>query len=186
MPHLIGERIVLREYRMDDLPHIRKWVNDPEVVGTLSDIFLYPQTANDTEGFLRMMVDGTAESKGFVISEKGTLAYIGQIDLHRIDWKNRNAVLGIVIGRKDLHNRGIGCEAIRLLQTFAFRSMNLHRLELEVYEFNKRAIRCYQKAGFREEGRLRRKLYRDGRYWDVLLMGILRDEYEQMERERGN
>jgi RimJ/RimL family protein N-acetyltransferase len=179
MPHLIGERIVLREYRMDDLPHLRKWANDPEVTDNLSNIFVYPHSVENTQAFLKMMVDGSAESKGFIIAEKDTLDYIGQIDLHRIDWINRNAVLGIVIGRKDMQNRGIGYEAIRLLQRFAFHTLNLHRLELEVYEFNERAIRCYRKAGFREEGRMRQRLYRHGKYWDILMMGILREEFER-------
>jgi RimJ/RimL family protein N-acetyltransferase len=178
MPHLIGKRIVLREYRMEDLPHVRKWVNDPEVTDNLSDIFVYPHTTENTEAFLKMMVDGSTDSKGFVIAEKDTLNYIGQIDLHRIDWISRHAVLGIVIGRKDMQNRGIGYEAIRLMQQFVFRTLNLHRLELEVFEFNERAIRCYRKAGFREEGRMRQRLYRHGRYWDILMMGILREEFE--------
>lgn len=177
MPHLTGERIVLREYRMEDLPDIRKWVNDPDVVDCLSDVFLYPQTVKDTERFVTAMVEGTADSKGFVIAEKDTLAYIGQIDLHEIDWKNRKAVLGIVIGRKDLHSRGIGTEAIRLLLNFAFHTLNLHRVELEVLAFNERAMNSYRKAGFKEEGRLRQRFYRHGQYWDVVMMGILREEF---------
>lgn len=177
MPHLIGQRIVLREYRMEDLDFMRMWVNDPEITDTLSDIFTYPQTLHDTESFLRLTVEGKTGSKGFVIAEKESLAYIGQIDLHKVDWKNRSAVLGIVIGRKECLSLGYGKEAIDLLMDFAFNGLNLHRIELEVLEYNERAKRCYAKCGFREEGVSRDKVYKRGRYWDIVRMSLLESEY---------
>ncbi|MBW5444479.1 GNAT family N-acetyltransferase [Cohnella sp. CFH 77786] len=183
MAYLHGERITLRDYRLDDMPHIRQWVNDAEITGTLHDLFQYPQTVHDTESYLNMMVENkSADNKGFVISFKDSLDYIGQIDLHRIDWKNRSASLGIVIGRKDCLDQGYGSEAIGLLQRFAFHSMNLNRLDLDVYEFNLRAYRCYLKCGFLEEGRRRKSLFREGKYWDVIQMSILREEWEQRKR----
>lgn len=178
MPYLHGDRITLREYRREDYNWIRKWANDSDITNTLSDIFLYPHTEQDSEAFLNMMIDGASKSRGFVIADKQTLAYIGQIDLHHIDWKNRSAVLGIVIGRKDLLGVGYGKEAIQLMKGFVFESLNLNRLELEVYEFNERAHRCYVSCGFKEEGRLRQKMYKDGKYWDVIVMSILKEEYE--------
>jgi RimJ/RimL family protein N-acetyltransferase len=183
MPYFYGDRIMLREYRQSDLPHIREWVNDPEITGYLSDIFTYPHTLENTEQFLRNMIQGSPNTKGFVIAEKESQDYIGQIDLINIEWKNRTASLGIVIGKKSCLGQGYGTEAIRLIQELAFRSLNLNRLDLMVYEFNKRAYRCYRKCGFREEGRLRQKLFRSGRYWDVIWMGILREEYEQLRTE---
>ncbi|BFH17616.1 GNAT family N-acetyltransferase [Paenibacillus melissococcoides] len=177
MPHIAGERIILREYRMEDLPYMREWVNDPEITDTLSDIFTYPQTLHDTESFLKMMIEGSSRSKGFIIADKESLEYIGQIDLHRLDWKNRCAVLGIVIGRKSHLGKGYGKEAIALIKRFAFDTLNLNRLELEVFEFNERGLRCYQGSGFKEEGRLRQKLYREGKYWDIIQMSILQSEY---------
>ena len=103
----------------------------------------------------------------------------GQIDLHQIDYRNSHATLGIVIGKKNYLGKGYGQEAIELLQKFVFHTLNLHRLELDVYEYNERAYKCYLKCGFVEEGRLRQKLFRDGRYWDVIKMSILKAEYEQ-------
>ncbi|MGQ9667827.1 MAG: GNAT family N-acetyltransferase [Anaerolineae bacterium] len=73
---------------------------------------------------------------------------IGTIGLHRVDWKNRLGVLGIAIGEKRFWNRGLGTKAVRTLLRFAFLELNLHRVELEVYDFNPRAMRCYEKAGF--------------------------------------
>ena len=63
--------------------------------------------------------------------------------------------------------------------------MNLHRVDLQVFEFNERAIASYRKVGFREEGRLRQHMYRDGRYWDIIHMGILRHEFMGQEQGTG-
>jgi len=178
MPHLIGETIILREYRQEDLPGMREWCNNPDITHCLSDAFLYPHTASGTETYLNALLGGTAEQKGFVIADKLTEQYIGQIDLLHLDWKNRSAELGMVIGDARLHGRGIGTAAVRLLQQFVFMELNLNRLQLEVYEYNNKAIRCYEKCGFREEGRLREKHYTSGRYFDVVVMAILKEEYD--------
>jgi RimJ/RimL family protein N-acetyltransferase len=176
MPRLYGKTIMLREYRKEDLPHIREWVIDPEVVDNLSDVFLYPNTLNDTENFLNSMLEGNTDTKGFVIADRQSEGYIGQIDLFKIDWKNRVAELGVVIGAAENRNRGIGTEAIKLLQVFVFNRLNLHRLQLDVREYNERAIACYRKCGFQEEGRRRKDFFISGRYTDTLIMGILKSE----------
>ncbi|MNE09548.1 putative ribosomal N-acetyltransferase YdaF [compost metagenome] len=162
---------------MEDLQAIRNWANDEEITGTLSEIFTYPQTLHSTESFLRNMVEGKMDSKGFIISSKDTLEYIGQIDLHKLNWLNRSATLGIVIGRKDCLGKGYGREAITLMQGFVFETLNLNRLELEVYDYNERAYRCYTSCGFKEEGRFRQKIYKHGKYCDVIIMSILAEEY---------
>ena len=72
---------------------------------------------------------------------------------------------------------GYGTEAARLMLRLAFERIGLHRVGLSVFAFNERAIRSYQKAGFRVEGRLREAIARDGRYWDEIQMGVLRDEW---------
>ncbi|OAB38631.1 acetyltransferase [Paenibacillus macquariensis subsp. defensor] len=179
MPQIFGDRIVLREYRDSDLDHIRQWVNDPEITNTLSDNFLYPHSKYETESFFRMMVEGKSSNKSFIIAVKDSLEYIGQIDLYKIDWKNRFAHLAVVIGRKEYLGKGYGSDAIRILQKFTFEELNLNRIELEVYEYNERAYKCYLKCGFKEEGRYRNKIYNKGKYRDSICMSILRSEYEQ-------
>lgn len=177
---LIGDRIILREYREDDLPYMRKWVNDPNIIKNLSNIFLYPHTLNETENFLNAILEGTSNIKGFIIAHKDTEEYIGQIDLVKVDWINRIGTLGIVIGNQEKLGKGYGTEAIKLLQDFAFNRLNLHKLELEVRDYNERAIRCYKKCGFKEEGRIRENHFINGKYTDTLCMGILKREYETL------
>jgi RimJ/RimL family protein N-acetyltransferase len=182
MPRLLGERIMLREYREGDFASMRTWCNDSEVVDYLSDVFLYPHTESMTEQYLNTVMEADSEQKGFVIAHKDTEAYIGQVDLFRINWKNRSTEMGIVIGNKHDFSKGYGSEAIRLLQQFVFTRLNLNRLQLEVYDYNERAYRCYVKCGFKEEGRLREAYYFKGRYADTIVMSILKSDYE---RERG-
>ncbi|WP_352418691.1 GNAT family protein [Proteiniborus sp.] len=181
MPILTGKRIILREYRKEDLTYIRKWVNNLEITQHLSHIFLYPHTMNATESFLNSMLDGSSGMKGFIIANKETEEYIGQIDLIKIDWVNRVGTLGIVIGNTEKLGKGYGTEAIKLIQEFAFNKLNLHKLDLEVRAYNKRAIKCYKKCGFIEEGRIRENYFIDGKYTDTLFMGILKNEWVMTE-----
>lgn len=180
LPILIGDRIILREYRKEDLLYIRKWVNNSDITKYLSNIFLYPHTLSATESFLNSMIDGSSGAKGFVIAHKENEEYIGQIDLIKIDWVNRVGTLGIVIGNAEKLSQGYGTEAIKLIQDFAFNRLNLHKLDLEVREYNDRAIRCYKKCGFVEEGRIRQNFFIDGKYTDTIIMGILKSKYEAM------
>lgn len=178
MPRIKGTRIQLREYEQSDLPYIRNWVNNGEIVSTLSDVFLYPHSQSQSEQFLKRMMEGSEQSyKGFVIAQKDSGEYIGQIDLFKLDWKNRSAEIGIVIS-PDYLGQGYGSEAIKLLQDFSFLQLNLHRLELRVYDFNERALRCYSSCGFKEEGRQRQNHFSNGQYSDTILMSILKEEYE--------
>lgn len=185
MPWLIGERVILRDYRKEDLPYMRSWVNDAEITKYLSNVFLYPHTLTQTESFLQSNLEGRGDYKGFIIAHKDTEEYIGQLDLIKIDWVNRKALIGIVIGNKEYQSNGYGAEAIGLLQDFAFNKLNLHKLELEVRAFNERAIKCYKKCGFVEEGRIRENFYADGKYTDTLYMGVLKDEYLNIIKQRG-
>jgi RimJ/RimL family protein N-acetyltransferase len=108
--------------------------------------------------------------------------HVGNLGLHRIDWKNRSAVFGIVLGEKSHWNKGFGTKAARTILRFAFTELNLHRVELEVFAFNPRAQRCYEKAGFTREGTRREAIFRDGHYHDEHVMSILQEEYFAQEK----
>ena len=168
---------MLREYRREDLPEMRKWVNDDRVTRCLSHIFLPAQTLPMTESFLDRVLSGQTLDYNFVIADRQTETYIGQIDLFNLNTIDRCAELGIVIGDPRQHNQGVGCEAISLMLDFAFRHANLHRIELWVFAGNAAAIRCYEKAGFVYEGCRRKSHFLDGQYIDLNLMGALRDEW---------
>jgi RimJ/RimL family protein N-acetyltransferase len=85
-----------------------------------------------------------------------------------------------MIGEKEYWSKGYGTDAIRTLMRFAFERMNLNRVELSTFDFNERAQACYRKCGFVEEGRRREDRYIDGEYHDLIVMGILRYEWEAL------
>ena len=103
--------------------------------------------------------------------------FIGDIDLFGIDWFSRSAFVGLAIGDSDFQGKGYGTDVMRVILRYAFLELNLKRVGLFVFEFNPRAIRAYEKAGFRHEGRLRKFLNKEGRRWDMLMMAVLRDEW---------
>lgn len=176
MGRIIGDRIVLREFRSEDLSGMRSWITDERTTKHLSGTFLKPQTWEQTENYLRSLLNGDAGGANLVIAEKETLKYMGQTNLFMVDNTARKAELAIVL-KEDCAGRGYGYEALRLLLAFAFDQMNLHRVYLKVHSDNERAIALYEKLGFRHEGRLRDELYRDGKYMDVICMGILKGEF---------
>ncbi|MBR3875098.1 MAG: GNAT family N-acetyltransferase [Clostridia bacterium] len=177
MPQLIGERIMLREYRAEDIHAIRSWVNDAQTTRYLSTRFWPPQTEVDSQEFLSRMLQSSHNAYNFVIADlEGN--YIGQLDLFRLDWRLRLGELGMVIARREDRGQGIGQEALGLLQRFAFRTLGLERLELEVHMDNAAALACYRRAGFTLEGVKRHAFFTDGHFCDVGMMSILRDEYE--------
>jgi RimJ/RimL family protein N-acetyltransferase len=87
------------------------------------------------------------------------------------------------VGEREYWGRGYGTEAMRLVLQFAFQELNLHRVSLGVFAYNERAIRSYEKAGFRIEGRLRQGIHRVNQRWDEVVMGILRSEWETAQKD---
>jgi RimJ/RimL family protein N-acetyltransferase len=113
----------------------------------------------------------------FVICRQADDRPVGSIDLHDVDLRNGSASLGIAIGDPDDTGEGYGTDALQALIAFAFGQLRLERVELDVYDFNDRARRVYERIGFVLEGTLRHALYRDGAFHDVHRMAILRDEW---------
>lgn len=102
---------------------------------------------------------------------------IGETGLDGIVWNHAESFLGISLGEKGDWGKGYGTDAIRILLRYAFTELNLYRVSLDVFEYNPRAIRSYEKVGFKVEGRVRQFLNRDGKRWDMIFMGLLRDEW---------
>jgi RimJ/RimL family protein N-acetyltransferase len=173
---LIGERVRLRSIEQEDLPTFVRWFNDPEVRQYL--MMYEPMSMAKEERWFEEMLE---RKNDFVFAIEAQIGEqwvpIGNVGLHRIDWKNRTAVFGIALGEKAYWGQGFGTDATRTMLRFAFEELNLHRVELEVFDFNSRAMRSYEKAGFRHEGTRRQALFRHGRYHDVHLMSILQSEY---------
>jgi RimJ/RimL family protein N-acetyltransferase len=121
--------------------------------------------------------EASIESYYFSIRTLAEDKLIGEIGLDVVNWSGRDAFVGLGIGETEYWSKGYGTDVMNVLLRFAFTEINLRRVTLTVFEYNPRAIRSYEKAGFRHEGRLRKLLNREGRRWDELFMGILREEW---------
>jgi len=136
----------------------------------------YPVTEGSVSEWLSKKANHH-ESGEFAIIYNETKEYIGNISYGNVDWKNRHCEIAIMIGEEKYRNRGLGTEALVTLLDFIFNELNLHRVELKVYDFNERAIKCYEKCGFKKEGLLREVVYKHGRYINEWIMGIIKSEF---------
>jgi RimJ/RimL family protein N-acetyltransferase len=108
---------------------------------------------------------------------------IGIIGLDGIRWTHRDCFVGIGLGEREFWGKGYGTDAMRIILRYAFTELNLHRVTLNVFEYNPRGVRSYEKAGFVLEGRQRGVLLREGRRWDEIYMGILREDWLKQQQE---
>lgn len=181
---ILEGRVRLRRVEQDDLPRFVAWLNDPEVRHQLA--LIWPMGTAQEEAWYQAQLKAEPALQAFSVDVRSASpsaagpdpawAHVGGAGFHGVDWQARAAELGIVIGQKETWGQGYGTEATRALVRWGFRELNLNRVWLRVYEDNAPAIRCYEKIGFRQEGRLRQDRFRAGRYVDTLVMGLLRDE----------
>lgn len=173
-PFLISAQIYLRPLEHEDAPRIVPWLNDPEVTRTLA--MRRPVNVETEQAFIAKLYTSDQDLVlGIALTAGDEL--IGATGLECIDATNRHARFGIFIGKKSAWGAGHGTAATALMLQHAFETLNLHRVWLHVFEHNARAIRIYEKLGFQREGVLRQEVYRDGRYWDVITMAMLRPEW---------
>jgi RimJ/RimL family protein N-acetyltransferase len=167
-----GRLVRLRAIEEDDLQAIHDMFNDVDVQRTLA--VNWPQPLPGT----RQWWEGSRANPTTANFAIETLAgeLVGACGLEGIDGAVRSAGLGIWTG-KPYWDRGFGTDAVRILCRFGFREMNLQRIGLAVYENNPRGVRVYEKVGFKEEGRRRRAHFVDGRHIDVIVMGLLAEEF---------
>ncbi|MEA1993825.1 MAG: GNAT family protein [Euryarchaeota archaeon] len=171
---LAGERIYLRPVEQEDVLYIHRWLNDPEIRTLEGELF--PRSISEEKEWLEKTYKDNSKL-WFIIALRKNDKVIGDCGLLRIDYTWRTADLSMSIGEKDEWNRGYGTEAMYILLEYGFKTLNLHRVGVGVFEFNKRAIKTYEKVGFRREGVLRDGYYCDSTYHDVILMSILEDEF---------
>jgi RimJ/RimL family protein N-acetyltransferase len=177
-PFRIGAKVYLRPLEREDAPLLTPWFNDPEVTRNL--LRYRPLNLREEEAWIDKLGHGEHDlAVGIVV--RATDRLIGGTGFHQLDFQNRHGSFGICIGEKSEWGKGYGTEATALMVQYAFDTLNLNRVWLHVYEYNERGIRAYEKAGFKREGVLRQACYRDGRYWDTIVMAVLRDEWQAVQ-----
>lgn len=177
---IVGERIVLRPLLPSDFPKIVKWTKDPEV-GHYMDDDGCPETLADCGQWYQSLCSNRYNQRAIIATLDGNP--IGDIELDHITWRNGDAELRIRIGEGSYRGRGYGAEAIAALLSYAFGKMNLSRVYLRVASDNHAAIRCYEKVGFKKEGKLMRSHNHTRVQREIYLMRILKDEFHRVYSE---
>jgi len=182
-PMFRGELVYLSPPEPEDIVENRLWISDPEIGHNLGT--KYPPSRDATERFAKEMLAAAGKTIfPFNICRLSDDRRIGGIVLRDIDRENGSAELALFIGEAAELGKGYGTDALRCIEDFGFGELRLHRIELAVFDYNVRAIRAYEKAGFQTDAVLRRARFHRGAHHDVLIMSILFDEWLAQDRPR--
>lgn len=169
---IYGENIYLRQPVREDIEELYDICSDKDVLkynglstGVMSKEYINSQFHHFTKPNKKelVIVTRTSDLIGYVYYKENSYTR----DVYSI---------GITIGKK-YWNRGYGLDSIRTLCSYLFNNKQAHKIELEVVSENKRAIKCYRKCGFKDEGVRRSKYYYNGKYIDTIVMGLLEEEF---------
>ena len=176
LPTIRGELVYLRPAEREDIDLFVRWFADEETTRYLSTRAPFSK-AMEEKWFESMLEQQGKRQYHFVICLLADDRAIGTAGFHHVNQEDGNAAFGISIGEKAEWSKGYGTDALRAICDFGFGQLRLERIELDVYEPNRRAQRSYEKAGFVTEGVLRHAHFSDGRYHDVRRMSLLREEW---------
>jgi len=171
---LTSDKIYLTELSKANLEQLRKWRNMPDIFK-----YFYQYSLISTENHLDWYQKTLSDSKSIYFEihhNDGTL--IGLCCLIDINWLSRTSDFSIYIGDKNFHGQGLGKESLHLLFDYAFNVLNLERIYSHVFDFNQNAIGLYQKLGFKIEGTLRKHHFHNGKYINVIIIGLLKNDYQ--------
>lgn len=172
---LVGDHIYLSPIHLEDVELYTRWMNDFATTDYIGRSMKMISLDSEAE-FLKILQKEEATFSIVTLEENKV---IGIVSLNQIDHIKRTATLGVFIGEPSQREKGFGTEAIRLIVEYGFLYLNLNNIDLSCIEFNQRAYRCYQKCGFQEYGRRRKAEYLNGKYYDVIKMDVLAEEWKQ-------
>lgn len=173
-PLFTGQLLRLAAARSEDQEALASWSTDDIYLRMLDDDPIRPQTAAAYHSA------SNPDGQNSVYFHLRTLkddVFIGFVVLHSIKWASQSAELAIGIGLPEYRGKGYGQDAMRLILNYAFAELNLYRVGLTVMSYNAAARRAYERAGFVQEGAKRQIVHREGERHDLVLYGILRDEW---------
>jgi RimJ/RimL family protein N-acetyltransferase len=173
---LKGKKVVLRPVRMDDAPRFVKWFNDQEVNKFVK---LRSLDLKSEQKWISERVAGKVKDGIHFCIETKEQVHIGAVSLDNISKFHKHATFGIFIGDKNYWNKGFGTEAAQLILDYGFKKLKLHKIDLDVYSYNPRAIKVYKKLGFKKEGIKREHAFWQGKFYNAYQMSILDREWKK-------
>lgn len=175
---IYGKRVKLRALEIDDIEILRYIVNDPEVEKQVGG-WSFPISKKEQEDWYNTIYKDKRNLR-FAIETK-EVGMIGMADLRSIDWKNRTAIHGIKIGKSDYRGKGYGTDVVMTIMRYAFCELGLNRLESSILDYNIPSQKLYiDKCGWSIEGKKRQHIFKGNKYHDQLMVGILKEEYEEL------
>lgn len=165
----------LRELERNDVKKLNEWRNNPELINMLGAPFRYINSEVDFAWFDNYMKSRSSNVRCAILD--GNDEFIGVVSLTNINTINQSAEFHIMIGDEGSQNKGAGTYATKSMLSHAFENLNLNRIELTVLVDNYRAIKMYEKIGFRKEGELRNIYYKNGNFKNAYIYSILKEEY---------
>lgn len=167
----------LRELERKDLESINRWRNDPELIAQLGAPFRFINPEVDVRWYDEYMMNRSKTVRCSIVDESDT--FIGLVSLTDIDYLNQSAELHIMICDVKYQGKGAGTFAVNAMLIHAFNNMNLNRIEINVLENNERAQHLYEKVGFVREGMKRKAYFKNGKFVNVFIYSILREEFSK-------
>ena len=148
------------------------WANDPTLKRLTGTVF--PISRDEHETWLHSKSLEKTD-KLYCIYHKLDKKIIGIIGNKSTDLINRNTEIYLYLGDNEYRGNGYGKEAVNCFCDFLYNCLNLHKINLRVFEYNNQAINCYKGCGFRVEGKIKDNIFNEGRYWDVIFMGKVKN-----------
>lgn len=175
---VLGKVVRLRAIEEGDLPLFHKWGNDPALWRLLGG-WHFPSSEKSTRTWFEKIQGDQLNIRLAITTEEHGV--IGLANILDIDWKNKNAFHGMMLGDKDLRGKGIGVDTVMAIMRYAFDELGLHRLDGSMIEFNETSFKLYcGKCAWQIEGRQRDWYYREGRHWDRVTVGVTENDYREL------
>jgi RimJ/RimL family protein N-acetyltransferase len=176
-----GKRVILRAIEREDLPLLHKWANDPYIASMIGG-WHFPTNMKDQERWYETLNLNSLNQR-FAI-DVPELGLIGTANLVDINWKDKNAHHGMVLGDKDIRGKGYALDTIMTIMKYSFEELGLYRLDGSIIEYNQASYGVYiKKCGWKEEGIKKGWYFRGNKHWDKIIVGVTVDDYVQLIQE---
>ncbi len=180
------ERLILKAHRMEELEKLHRWENDPEIEFMVDE---RPpdrlETIEESRKYLHEVMSISPETDdlidyGIYLQQDDTLVGWGQIA--EIDRYNKKCAVSICIGEKKQRGNGFAGETLKAIIKFCFEILGMNRIGCEIFSNNLISVHVFESLGFKREGIFRQWVLKKGRYEDLYLYGLLREEFENENR----
>jgi RimJ/RimL family protein N-acetyltransferase len=176
-----GNKVILRAIEKEDLELIQKWSNDPEINYMLGG-WHFPSSNQDQEKWFNSLLVNSVNQR-FAIHTPD-LGLIGMANLVEVNWKDRNAFHGMLLGDKDMRGKGYGVDTIMAISRYAFEELGMMRMNGSMISYNESSIGVYtKKCGWKVEGIKKNAYFRKNQWWDQVIVGITREDYFELIKE---